>query len=171
MKTFILAAVVLSVLGASSAWARNLSAMDGNTLLTKCHAAERMAEVSPKLTNDEWAAGFFCLGFVQGVMDADQIWQTAESKALGAKARSLLFYCVPKDASWPQLIRVLVKWLEDNPNKLNESGYDVINLAMSNAYPCSAAAPSEVSRIRSKPIMARFTIAVWGASRTVEYGA
>lgn len=141
MKTSLFAAVVLSALGGSAGWARNLSAVDGNELLTKCHAAERMAEVSPKLSNDEWAAGFFCLGFVQGVMDADNIWQSAGTKALGSKARPLLLYCAPKDASWPQLIRVIVKWLEENPNKLNESGYDVINLAMSNAYPCPSAVP------------------------------
>ncbi len=72
-------------------------------------------------------------------MDADAIWQTAETKALGAKARSILFYCVPQDVSWPQIIRVLVKWLEDNPEKLNQPGYVVINSAMSNAYPCPAA--------------------------------
>jgi hypothetical protein len=100
-----------------------------------------MSEVTPKLSNDEWAAALYCLGFVQGTMDADAIWQTAETKALGAKARPLLFYCAPQDASWPQIIRILMKWLEDNPEKLNLSGYDVINFAMSKAYPCPATAP------------------------------
>ena len=70
-------------------------------------------------------------------MDADSIWHTALTKSLGAKAEPLLLYCVPKDASWPQLIRVLVKWLEENPDKLNLPGYDVIQLAMSKSYPCA----------------------------------
>ena len=67
--------------GCDAQIARNLSAVDGNMLLTKCHAAERMTEVSPKLTEDEWSAAFHCLGFVQGVMAADSIWQTALTKA------------------------------------------------------------------------------------------
>ncbi|MGA2537347.1 MAG: Rap1a/Tai family immunity protein, partial [Terracidiphilus sp.] len=96
--------------------------MDGNTLLAKCHPAEQMAEVSPKLTNDEWAAAFYCLGFVQGAMDADAIWQTGEAKIPGQKTRSILPYCAPKDVSWPQVIRIIVKWLEDNPDKLNDPG-------------------------------------------------
>lgn len=139
MKTLLLCAVVLSVLPALPARARNLSSVDGNVLLTKCHPALQMAEVTPKLSQDEWTAAFYCLGFVQGAMDADAVWQTAQTKALGAKAHSILFYCAPQDASWPQIIRVLVKWLEDNPDKLNLSGYDVINFAMSKAYPCPAA--------------------------------
>lgn len=96
-----------------------------------------MAEVSPKLSEQEWAAAFYCLGFVQGVMDADAIWQVGETQAHGTKAR----YCAPQDASWPQIIRILVKWLEDNPEKLNLPGYDVINFAMSKAYPCPATDP------------------------------
>jgi hypothetical protein len=139
MRTLLLCAVVLLVLPALPACARNLSSVDGNVLLTKCHPALQMAEVTPKLSQDEWAAALYCLGFVQGAMDADAVWQTAQTKALGAKAHSILFYCAPQDASWPQIIRILVKWLEDNPDKLNLPGYDVINFAMSKAYPCPAA--------------------------------
>ena len=55
MKIFPLVAVILFGFGASIAEARNLSSVDGNTLLTKCHAAEQMAEVSPKLSPEEWS--------------------------------------------------------------------------------------------------------------------
>jgi Rap1a immunity proteins len=140
MKTLLVTAVLL-IFGASQAQARNLSAMDGKTLLTDCHAAERMDEVSPKLTKEEWSAGFYCLGFVQGTIDADNIWQTAETKALGSKALPLVLYCLPGDASWPQLVRILVKWLENNPAKLDLPGYDVINMAMSDSYTCKTTAP------------------------------
>ncbi|MGA3081334.1 MAG: Rap1a/Tai family immunity protein [Terracidiphilus sp.] len=100
-----------------------------------------MAEVSPKLSSEEWEAGFYCLGFLQGVMDADGIWQAGVSKGLGSKAAVILPYCVPNDVSWPQIIRVLVKWLEENPDKLNSSGYDVINWAMSRNFACGKSAP------------------------------
>ena len=139
MRTLLLCAVVLSVLSTLPACARNLSSVDGNVLLTNCHPALQMAEVSPKLSQDEWTAAFYCMGFVQGAMDADAVWQTALTKALGAKAYSVVLYCAPQNVSWPQVIRVLVKWLEENPEKLNLSGYDVINFAMSKAYPCPTA--------------------------------
>jgi hypothetical protein len=59
-----------------------------------------MAEVSPKLSQDEWAAAFYCLGFVQGVVDADGMWQIDQTRALahGIKTRAIV-YCVPQDVS------------------------------------------------------------------------
>ena len=78
MKTLLLCATVLSLFPSSSAWARNLSSVDGNILLTKCHPALQMAEVSPKLSQEEWMAAFYCLGFVQGLSShsksVDLLW-------------------------------------------------------------------------------------------------
>lgn len=141
MKPIFLVTAFLLSFGVFQAQGRNLSSMDGKTLLTNCHAAEKMDEVSPNLTKEEWSAGFYCLGFVQGTVDADNIWQTAETKASGSKAGQVLFYCLPSDVSWPQLVRVLVKWLENNPSKLNLPGYDVINMAISGSYPCKTSTP------------------------------
>jgi hypothetical protein len=138
MKILLCTLAALLTLAVPPVQARNLSSVDGNVLLTKCHPALQMAEVTPKLSQEEWVAAFYCLGFVQGAMDADAIWQVGVTKALGAKGSPVLLYCAPKDASWPQVIRILMKWLEDNPDKLNFSGYDVINAAMSKAYPCPA---------------------------------
>jgi hypothetical protein len=87
MKILVLLVGVLAAVIALPAHARNLSSVDGNTLLVECHAAQQMDEVSPKLNSNEWAAGLYCLGFVQGVVDADNIWQTAEKKALGSRHR------------------------------------------------------------------------------------
>jgi hypothetical protein len=141
MKLQLLSALGLLIFSVTPCGARNLSAVDGNVLLAKCHAAEKMTDVSPKLSNEEWAAGFYCLGFVQGVMDADGIWQAGVSKGLGSKTTGIVPYCVPNDVSWPQIIRVLVKWLEENPDKLNSPGYDVIYWAMSKNFPCAKSAP------------------------------
>ena len=135
MKLQLLSGLFLLSLSVPPCWARNLSAVDGNLLLAKCHAAEKMTEVSPKLSSEEWEAGFYCLGFVQGVMDADGVWQAGVSKGLGSKTAGILPYCVPNDVSWPQIIRVLVKWLEDNPDKLNSSGYDIISLLSGKTLP------------------------------------
>jgi len=117
---------------------RNLSSVTGSTLITKCQATIHMDDVKPTLSDQEWSAGFYCLGFVQGAMDADSIWGIAEAKAYGPKAQKLLSYCVPKDVTWPQIVRVLVKWLSDHPDKLNWAGYGVIQMSMSASYPCPA---------------------------------
>ena|ERR1019366_4853877 len=144
MRPLLAALMLLCVLGLANAQnsgvgthLRSLSSVDGNVLLTKCHPALEMTDVSPKLSEAEWAAAFYCLGFVQGAMDADAIWQVAETKAHQTTTRSILGYCAPQDASWPQIIRIVVKWLEDNPEKLNYSGYDVVHFAMLKAFPCA----------------------------------
>jgi hypothetical protein len=138
--TSLLCAVVLLAFSASPARARNLSSVDGNVLLTKCQPAQHMTDTSPKLSQAEWEAAWYCLGFVQGVMDADAVWQVGETQAHGTK-NSNLVYCAPQDASWPQIIRILVKWLEDNPEKLNLPGYVVMHDVMVRTYPCPATGP------------------------------
>lgn len=92
MRMTSLCVVTLLAFSISPAWSRNLSSMDGNVLLTKCHPALQMNDVSPKLSQAEWAAAFYCLGFVQGAMDADSVWQIDQTQALahGIKTRSII---------------------------------------------------------------------------------
>jgi hypothetical protein len=54
--TSLLCAVTLLAFSASPAWSKNLSSVDGNVLLTKCQPALHMTDVSPKLSQDEWAS-------------------------------------------------------------------------------------------------------------------
>lgn len=130
-------AILFAFCSAPSAMAtRNLSSTDGNMLLKECHAALKGAEVSPQLTGPEWQAGAHCIGFVQGVLDADAIWFVGAKTSTGDNAKVL--YCLPDDSQTMQLIRVLVKFLEDNPEKLNLPGYVLIWVAMAKSYPCSA---------------------------------
>jgi hypothetical protein len=137
MKTFLLVLGAFGLLACCTcADASTLSSVDGSKLLSKCHAATKLDDVSPNLTREEYGAAFYCLGFVQGAMDASTVFQTAEHKALGQNSNIFVPHCVPESAGWSQIIRVIVKWLEDNPAKLDLSGYDVIRLSMTQAFPC-----------------------------------
>jgi hypothetical protein len=134
MKSTLICLLISFTLSAPIAMARNLSITDGNMLLKECHAAIKAAEVSPQLTAPEWQAAAHCMGFIQGVMDADQVWYAGISESSGANA--VKRYCVPDDATWSQLVMVVVKWLENNPADLNQAGYVHVERAMANSYPC-----------------------------------
>ncbi|WP_156474829.1 Rap1a/Tai family immunity protein [Zhongshania aliphaticivorans] len=49
-----------------------------------------------------------------------------------------LLYCVPYTAQVPQLIRVVVKYLKDNPDKLHIYSNQLVFQALYKAFPCDA---------------------------------
>jgi hypothetical protein len=117
--------------------AASLSSTTGSVLLTKCHTAEKMDEASPKLNDIEWGAANYCLGFIQGVVDTDTMWQFAEDqKRDRPSSLPISHYCLPDNYSWSQVTRTVVKWLEDNPTKLSDAGFAVVHNALVAGYPC-----------------------------------
>jgi len=69
-----------------------------------------------------------CLGYTRGVSEAAQIWQ------LGTKVQT---FCVPEEADADQLVRVAVKYLEDNPAKLHYNAASTVLGAFMEAFPCT----------------------------------
>lgn len=63
----VLVAATLEVLNVARASGRSLSPVDGNMLLTKCHAAQRMEEVTPKLSGEEGRQGSIALDLSRGL--------------------------------------------------------------------------------------------------------
>jgi hypothetical protein len=109
----------------------------GSTLLTKCHAAEKMDEVSPQLTSEEREAAAFCLGYIQGSVTVDRDWQAGEDHYHTPSSKQVWpHFCVPDSATYPQIVRITVKWLESNPKFLNEAGWRDVHRALMEAYPC-----------------------------------
>lgn len=110
---------LIGVLGSNKAMA------DGSELLTQCQHAIKAAEMEK--VYDPFQAGM-CMGMVQGVQStvyflSDDL--TNESK-----------FCIPEKAKIGQLVRVVVKYLKENPKFLNEGETGLIWLALRGAYPC-----------------------------------
>jgi len=107
---------------------------DGNNLLSKCRKGITRDSNNASMTNDERWDAMYCMGYIGGVVDADKIWQSPPSKTL--KKSDVPDYCFPKDTQMGQIHRVVVKYLEDNPQTLYSSAADLIRLALHDAFPC-----------------------------------
>lgn len=99
---------------------------DGNTLLTQCQQFVKASDRDRDFNQGE--AGM-CVGFVEGVLSTTAFF--SENLESGARL------CVPKTATNGQLARVVVKYLKDNPAKLNQGKTGLVWLAMKDAYPCT----------------------------------
>jgi Ssp1 endopeptidase immunity protein Rap1a len=71
-----------------------------------------------KDAHESFSAGF-CEGLVEGI------------------TYSSISVCPTKGVTITQEIRVVVKYLEDNPEKLNQHEAVLVNAALTKAFPCS----------------------------------
>lgn len=112
------AGVALSVLLVSQA----AMAVDGNELLLQCQALIQSIE---KQAPDTYGSGR-CLGVVQGVSDMLVLYQDKLPKK----------FCVPSDVTYGQGVRIVVKYLQDNPKLLNNHDSVLVLAAYADAYGC-----------------------------------
>ena len=117
-------ALVIGLLLLSS----NLAWGDGNELLSKCNKSIRFAK-------DTFDAGY-CVGIVQGVMGATSYFNEVLIGLGGKKT----FFCVPsRSVIVLQSIRIIVKYLNENPERLHMSETLLIGMALGEAFPCPGA--------------------------------
>lgn len=92
---------------------------DGNHLILHCKAAvDGLSSNSWKNPHEAYSSGF-CYALVQGI---------------GWASPSV---CAPKGAKVTQAMRVVVKYLEDNPAQLNWDENLLVDTALSKAFPCA----------------------------------
>lgn len=118
MKIWIAVAGLVTVLGCGE-----VSAMTGNELLQSCKNA---ASENPT-KNASFTAGF-CLGSMQSIGDL----LTFVNAGLKPEAR----VCLPATVTNGQASRVVVKYLQDNPEKLHLNGTALVVMAIQKAFPC-----------------------------------
>lgn len=121
-----LVVAVLCFLGTDIGQAKEAAAInDGNAMLANCAAMERIVE--QRKTDDMFGAGY-CIGILHGVRSAMRV------------ANALVpikdVTCVPESISNGQAMRVVVKWLKDNPTVLDYDAGQLAYLALQESYPC-----------------------------------
>ena len=114
--------VVLAVISTSSLRANPFVDDSGNTVLRACNTYLDGIKKSTELQQltDTFSTGY-CGGLAVGV------------------ARALQYtgkICTPDTATQGQAIRVIVKYLEDHPERLHEDGPIMASEALINAWPC-----------------------------------
>jgi len=74
-----------------------------------------------------------CLLYIRGVADTLSLWKDESDVA---KAHLLPPACIPDGASNFEMANVVLKYLNDHPNKLHESYSLLVILALQDGYPC-----------------------------------
>ena len=105
---------------------------DGNDLLRRCQIAVQSVD-SPNtnlhLTPKDGVEAGRCLGMVEGVWSTLKIYEDVTPKNHKV--------CLPNEGlKSMQAIRIVDKFLRDNPAKLNETETFLTILAFKQAYPC-----------------------------------
>jgi hypothetical protein len=122
MKAWVMVTGLVGILGSGSALA------DGNKLLENCQQAVRAID---KTTNPSDEALFVgrCFGMVEGVRNTMVILNSALPDKIKV--------CFPKNGiDNGQAVRIVDKFLRDNPAMLDQPDTFLIMVAFKQAYPC-----------------------------------
>jgi hypothetical protein len=138
--------MLLQLTVTSPGYTQSLSLTTGAKLLTYCRDAIRIYDsagdktASAKITKQQDENGWRCLGYVRGVVDAEDYWTNHVDVKTGVPA-----FCLPldvqllsPDSKYEQFIRIVVKYIENNPEYMNRSAVPLIHNAMIGAFYCEA---------------------------------
>ncbi|MDO8888643.1 MAG: Rap1a/Tai family immunity protein [Hydrogenophaga sp.] len=111
------------------------AALDGNKLLTGCTAVVRFLDAGNKgLDDNEMMDSSLCLGMMEGV---SHTVLTESFLAERTQQKSLLATCLPSDGiNNGQAARIVVRYLNQNPDKLHLSAAMLTLFAFKNSFPC-----------------------------------
>jgi len=119
---FVVCAVAGGFAGEAMAW-------DGNELLGYCQTYLKVdGNMTGLETFGDGMAFGGCAGFVSGVVTTSGLWQEGMGKQVD---------CSPEGAEVNQLIRVVTKYLEGHPAELHRHSVLLIQLALTEAWPCA----------------------------------
>jgi len=105
---------------------------DGGSLLTKCSLYVRVLD-GEKLSSTDALEGAFCVGYIWGNHDTDFMVQMLEEHD---KITLMKHACPPSNASAGQAVRVVVKYLRDNPERLHMPASVLVTDAIRSSFPC-----------------------------------
>jgi hypothetical protein len=134
--------VVLLVTPITVVGANVVAITDGNELLTQCKKTISAYEDADSKLSSDLAVAISCDSYIRGFNDAHSMFVNIlvvrkhgdKWTETNWKAESL--YCLSDDVSPVQMIRVVVQYLEKNPNKLHYRAKILIPAALQEAFPC-----------------------------------
>jgi Rap1a immunity proteins len=117
-----------SSIGSKSAEQPDIS-RSGSEFLEVCSSVDGEHQGDPVLIRD----GATCLGWVEGFRDGFTVHD--ELLAVPEKDRMI---CLPRAVTTAQIVRVIKKYVADNPDKAHRATRYVASLALARAFPCKA---------------------------------
>jgi hypothetical protein len=121
---------VFSLVFSCSCFAEDVKAADGNRLLESCTSSVQFMDNGSFSEGTQSAQAIWCVGYVTGILDALDLARRL-SDAPGVK----IYPCLAGVTSG-QAIRVIVKYLRENPEKLQQRALPLSLAALQRAFPC-----------------------------------
>lgn len=109
-------------------------AMNGTDLLKSCKVVIRMVDDKVSSPYDDNIGAGFCMGELHGQMIMNNVY-LEYLKIKDATVSPMM--CFPSTVVVDQLVRVLIKYLEDNPDKLHEDAGVLTFYALAGSFSCS----------------------------------
>lgn len=116
--------------------ALSASADNGRDLAGQCQQALRLNVLGVEgLDIDSIIEGVYCVAYIGGVLDG-LIVAEEDIEPRAARARPTI--CLPPTGlDMAQAVRVVLAWLEEHPEGLNEPARVVVHRALAESFPCS----------------------------------
>jgi hypothetical protein len=105
---------------------------DGESLLRTCSIQVRILD-GEKVSSAEAVDAAICVGYVWGVHDMEFTVQMLEEHQ---KVVLMHRSCTPSNSSTGQMVRVVVKYLRENHERLNMPAAVLVTDAIRSAFPC-----------------------------------
>ena len=105
-------------------------ALTGNGYLTMCNTYLQLGGESGMGSEVDYRKAIdsaMCMGYHRGVIEARGIWETV------SKFKTI---CLPDGVTDDQTIRVVVKYLNENPANLHTTAAALVMVALKEAFPC-----------------------------------
>ena len=129
MKYFVLVAVLFFVTAAVPALAVKRS---GHDLLIDCRNLVE-TEAIETVEKEKLLGMGYCIGLIDGLITFNYVYEAVLEQEGDAE---IVQMCLPARLSTRQSAKVIVKYLEDNPDRMDESGQALAAQALVDAFPC-----------------------------------
>ena len=130
MKRLLMVAAIFMIMTAIPAMAVKRT---GNDLLVDC--ANLIKTESIESVNKEKLLGIgYCIGLIDGLVTFNYVYEAVLEREGNS---TMVQMCLPQRISTRQSAEIIVKYLQDNPNRLHQSGQALAAQALVTAYPCN----------------------------------
>jgi hypothetical protein len=124
----VLLAFVAALIAATASAAKAEDAHSANNIMRGCRAIVSDSTVDDP--NDSFLAGV-CAGTIDGLIYEADILRLSSAPAPHAEV-----FCIPKETTNEQQIRIVVKYIEERPEQMHKRFVLLALLALENAWPC-----------------------------------
>ena len=137
MKTIHLTALLLLCAFVTTADCKNPpNTRDGNSLLRECQVSLKIedGDVTGLDSVDASMDDGYCVGLITGILDTHGILGQLE-ESLGGRFKP--YFCPSKNQlAVTQAVRIVVKYLRENPSQLHQPETMLAMMALASSFPC-----------------------------------